>query len=327
MRRSTTIPTLAVDNIQTWVLVTGVIRSGTTFAGKVLSFPREVDYIHEPFNGGYTWPGGERMQPRYLRPSVTPEALGSYYGMLERLFSYDFTLQTARNPHDSWPRKALKEIVGSRGPLYLRLARINPFHQFAIIKDPSSKLMADYLYHHFGVIPVILVRHPVSLAASLRRADWWPEVRDFADEPELVADYFADEPDFLQRTWPSRMLEAMAHWRAAYKVLLAQAKTYPDWHVVTHEAMSQQPVATFERLYHALALPWSDGIARRIANLTQGNGSAEARKGRIMDFHRNSADIFRMRRDSLMKAERRAIYDIVEDVALQLYSRESFAID
>ena len=40
---------LAVDQIKNWIFVTGVVRSGTTFAGKVLSLPVEVDYIHEPY--------------------------------------------------------------------------------------------------------------------------------------------------------------------------------------------------------------------------------------------------------------------------------------
>jgi hypothetical protein len=46
-----------------------------------------------------------------------------------------------------------------------------------------------------------------------------------------------------------------------------------------------------------------------------------------MDLSRNSADIFEMRRDSLSLAERQAIFKVVEDVALELYPRESFAID
>jgi hypothetical protein len=34
-----------------------------------------------------------------------------------------------------------------------------------------------------------------------------------------------------------------------------------------------------------------------------------------------------MRRDSLSLEERKAIFEVVEDVALQIYTRESFAID
>ena len=46
-----------------------------------------------------------------------------------------------------------------------------------------------------------------------------------------------------------------------------------------------------------------------------------------MDLARDSAKIFESRRSSLSKEERRAIFDIVRDVALQVYPRRSFAID
>jgi hypothetical protein len=48
---------LAVDKIDNWIFVTGVPRSGTTFAGKILSLPLEVDYTHEPFNPRCGMPG------------------------------------------------------------------------------------------------------------------------------------------------------------------------------------------------------------------------------------------------------------------------------
>ncbi|WP_299489984.1 hypothetical protein [Acaryochloris sp. IP29b_bin.137] len=57
------------------------------------------------------------------------------------------------------------------------------------------------------------------------------------------------------------------------------------------------------------------------------NTSAEARQGRFHDFNRNSAEIFSIRRDSLTIEERKIIFDHVQDVALQIYSRDSFAID
>jgi hypothetical protein len=46
-----------------------------------------------------------------------------------------------------------------------------------------------------------------------------------------------------------------------------------------------------------------------------------------MDLSRDSASLFEMRRDSLTREERREVFEIVKDVALQLYSKESFALD
>ena len=59
----------------------------------------------------------------------------------------------------------------------------------------------------------------------------------------------------------------------------------------------------------------------------QQQGKTGVRKGRVQDFRRDSADIFETRRDSIPRAKRKEIFDIVEDVASAFYTRESFAID
>jgi hypothetical protein len=314
------------EKIENWIAVTGVIRSGTTFVGKVLSLPLSVDYIHEPFNGGWSLPEERPFRPRYVRPGRDGEATRAYREHLAHLFRYDFALNSILHDGDPWHKWVAKRLVGSRGPFYLRLAKLNPFHRAAVIKDPTCRLVTEYLYRTFDVTPVIVVRHPASLAASLRRMGWWPGLEEFARQPDLVEDFFAGEEDFLHRDWPSPLMEAMAHWRASYKMLLAQADRYPDWQVVTHEELCRRPVTVFQRLYEALSLPWSSSVARRIRRLTEG-ASARPRNGQGMDLRRDSAQIFETRRDAIAPEQRRALFEIVKGVALQRYSRESFAID
>ena len=318
---------VGTDHIESWVHVTGMIRSGTTFVGKVLSLPYEVDYIHEPFNGGYSLPDEQPFVPRYIRPETTGPEIENYRDHIAKIFSYDFGLRTTHHPQDSWPRKTVKTLLGSRGPVYLALAKVNPFHRASVIKDPTSKLLTEFLYSEFNVRPVIVIRHPVSLAASLKRVGWWPEMTDFREQSDLVEDYFEDELDFIHRTWSSPLLEAMAHWRATHKVLLAQAAKYSDWMILTHEETSRHPVKVFNRVYDALGLPWSSSIEKKIRQMTGRDNTTEARGGQAMDLSRDSASIFAHRRDSVSVDERRAIFDVVQDVALQIYSTESFALD
>lgn len=317
---------LAVDNIKNWIFVTGVPRSGTTFVGMVLSLPLEVDYIHEPFNPMCGLPAMNSWY-RYVRPSLDTEEMKRYHSLTQSIFSYDFTLKSNIPEQDSWQRRMTKKLVGSRGPFYLTLAKFNPFHKAAIIKDPIGNLLSEYLYLHFGVKPVIVIKHPASFIASLKRLNWWPNPSKLNDQPYLIEDYFSDEADFLVKDWSNPILGAAAFWRVVYKVLLVQISKYPNWQVVTHEELSQEPVTIFNRLYKELELPWSESVKRKILKLTRENRSAEARKGTVQDFQRNSADIFKMRRNSLSLEERRAIFEVVEDVALQIYPRESFAID
>ncbi|MDJ0692105.1 MAG: sulfotransferase [Xenococcaceae cyanobacterium MO_188.B32] len=316
---------IAVENIKNWIFVTGAIRSGTTFVGQILSLPLEVDYIHEPFNPMCGMPGIERSY-RYVRPRLDTEQMQSYHEITKSIFNYDLTLKSWHPQNDPWPRKAIKRLTGSRGPFYLRLAKTNPFHKAAVIKDPTGSLLSEYLHLNFGVKPVIVIKHPASFIASLKRVNWWPHPGKMKDQPHLIEDYFSDEVDFLHKKWSDPILGSAAYWRALNKVFLIQTSKYPDWQVITHEELSQNPVSNFKKLYEALALPWSESVKSKIIKQTQNNSSAEARKGLVQDFQRNSRDIFEMRRDSLSLEERKAIFEVVEDVALQIYSKESFAI-
>lgn len=317
---------LAVNNIKNWIFVTGVIRSGTTFVGKVLSFPLVVDYIHEPYNQYRDFISSNPGLFPYVRPNLDNEEKQRCDEFTKLIFSYDLNLKGHYPASDPWQRKVIKRIVGSRGPYYMRLAKINIFHKAAIIKDPIGLLLTEYLYLNFGVKPVLVIKHPISLMASLHRVNWWPHPRELTNH-HLIEDYFSEEADFMYRDWHNNVLASAAYWRAVHKVLLTQANKYPDWQVITHEELCQSPVSVFERLYKVLELPWSKVVKHKILKLTTGNHSTEATKGRVQDFRRNSTEIFKVRRELLSLEERRAIFDVVQDVALKIYTRESFAID
>ena len=319
---------IATENIDNWVYITGVPRSGTTFVGKVLSMPLEVDYLHEPFNPQCGIVGLDRWYP-YVRPTIDTEEAQSFHAIVKSLFSYDFNFKRYIPREDPLQRKLIKALVGSRGEFYLRLAKLNPFHRAAVIKDPIGNLLTEYLYHNFQVKPVIIVKHPVSFIASLKRVNWWIQSSWMTEnQPHLVEDYFSDELDFINREYDSLLEGSAAYWRAAYKVLLEQASKYPDWQVITIEELSNDPLNVFQKLYSHLDLPWSDSIRRKIVQLTgSSNNSTDAQGGKVQDFNRNSKDIFAMRRKSLSEKERQAVFDIVRDVALKVYPESSFALN
>jgi hypothetical protein len=204
---------------------------------------------------------------------------------------------------------------------------MNPFHRSTVLKDPTGKFVAEYLHREFEVRPVIVVRHPASLASSLKRVGWWPEMESLKRRyPTLLEDYFQDDTSFLRTTWSSPMLEAMAHWRATYKVLLQQASKYDDWIVLTHEDVCRRPVESFRHVYRSLGLPWSRPVEWWIRMLT-GADSARAEGNQAMDLSRDSSSIFELRRDALDVETRRVIFELTKDVSLELYSQDSFALD
>lgn len=315
-------------DLDNWVFVTGVPRSGTTFVGMNLSIPKEVDYIHEPFNpmcGIPEFRKGTQNWYRYLSGSANSEEK-LYQQGIQSVFDYSINLKKLVSQKDTLSRKIIKQIVGSRGTYYLRLAKLNPWREAAIIKDPVGILLTEYLYLKFQVKPVIVVKHPASFIASLKRVGFNPSPVKLQDQQHLKQDYFAEEAQFFDKQWSDPLLAAAAFWRIVYKVILTQAKKYPGWIVLTHEELSQQPVETFHHLYEQLDLPWSTRVEHKIRVQTEGNKSADAKQGVVQDFKRNSADIFQQRINSLSQQERQDIFEITGDVALQLYSKDSFAV-
>lgn len=317
---------IGVDRVKNWVYVTGEIRGGTTFVGKVLSMPLEVDYIHEPFNIRCGMPGMTKRW-RYVKPSLDTPEMQEIHEAASRIFSYDFTLRNSPFHNEAIHRRIIKQLVGTRGPYYLRLAKMNPFHRHAVIKDPTGTLLTEYLYVHFGVKPVVVIRHPASFIASLRRAGWWPDVHKILDDQPLLAQ---DHLNGSLHTWfnenNDEIQNAAAHWRLLTQVVLNQAKKYGDWHLVKLEELSANPVEEFRKLYGELELPWSASVEKKILSTTQVKGKAEVKGNLVQDFKRDSSKIFELRKNSLTQEERRKIFDIVKDVALEFYSEESFSI-
>ena len=318
---------VGTDAIDNWVLVTGVIRSGTTFIGKILSLPLEVDYIHEPFNTGCGMPGMDRRY-RYVRPSLDTTEMQRLHDRTTDLLDYDVSLQTVYYGDDPWYRNLAKWLVGSRGPFYLRLAKANPFHTAAVLKDPTASMMAKYLHERFEVRPVVVIRHPVSLVASFRRLDWWPTAEKLLEQPALVRDHLdakttsvpSADPDL-----PDHMADACHHWCLVNQVLLDWADTY-DWRIVRHETLCASPLETFHRLYDDLDLPWSERVQLKIQELTTA-ASPTADNNDVQDFQRDSEGIFETRLRSVSPSHRRAIFELTRDVALRVYSEASFALD
>ncbi len=299
-----------------WILVTGAPRSGTTFVGSVLSFPREVDYIHEPFNPHCGMRGFEMRYP-YTHDGADNQA--ELDGWIGRLMSYRFELQTAHYSTDSRAQTAVKWIVGGRGVHYFRLARLNPFRQYALMKDPFACLLADHLSRAHGVKSLVLIRHPVAFVASVRRLNWDVSkgLNALAAQQNLVREHFRGEEHLLKPA--VREVETAARlWRALNKVLLRQAAENPSLKVMTHEELSASPVDRFKQLYDWAGFPWRDVYRRKILRMTSGGNRVEA-KTKAQDFNRNSAGLLAHRLGQVAEDDNHAIWEITKDVASALY--------
>ncbi|MGI9625794.1 MAG: sulfotransferase family protein [Longimicrobiales bacterium] len=303
-----------------WVFVTGAPRSGTTFVGKMLSLPRSVDYIHEPFNPHCGIPG---LDTRFIwADGRAPWPEGDR--LISPLFDYRVKLRTGMYPEDDWRRRVIKTVVGSRGPFYMRLAKLNRWRTDVVLTDPIGVLLTEYLAQRHGVSPVIMVRHPAAVAASYKRLGWPVRLEALRNQPELVERYFPDRDDL--RSSGNVVEDAARLWRALHVVMADQLDRNPDWTVLRHEDLNASPVQTLRDLYDSLGLPWSESVGRRIEEMTSGGNRAEAQGSKVQDFRRDSGALFQLRLKGLTEAERGTVLEVAGAVGSRWYSEASYGV-
>ena len=310
-------------DVSDWIFVTGAPRCGTTYVGSILSAPLSVDYIHEPFNPDCGLPS---IDQQYLYLRHNDSRLSNYMPDIVALFEYKAKLRTGYYSRDNTLKSLIKKLVGSRGPFHYRLARWNPFHETAVIKDPIGCLLAEFLHRTFGVRPLLLTRHPVTFVASVMRIGWKLTLEPLLAQRELIEDYLADDEAVL-RSAGSNPIEVAAYvWRALYTVLFRQAQQNEGWLIVRHEDLCNEPVDGFRRLYDDLGLPWSARVERRVQRWSKPGNAVEASQGRVQQFRRDSRQIHKLRMAMLEPRERRRIFEIAGEMSSTWYDEKSYGI-
>jgi hypothetical protein len=303
--------------IKRWIFVTGAPRSATTFVGRILSGAPQVDYIHEPFNPDCGIAGVER--PFLYLEQGEPREL-ALRPQIERLLDYRAPLKTGYYRNDTPLRRLAKRVVGSRGPFHLRLARLNPLHHSAVIKDPIGCLLTEYLLLRYAVRPIVVLRHPLGFVASTLRLNWDLDLAPLLEQPRLVQRFFepADLELARRHQQGTPLQRAAVLWRLLNRALLAMAHEHAEILLVRHEDLCLHPLENFERIFDHAGLPLRQSTRRSILRHTGGE-RAQARRGRVQDFRRDSRAIGRQQGELLSPAQAAEVLAICMPVAAQHY--------
>lgn len=250
------------------VLLAGLPRSGTSWAGEALGHTSEVAYVDEP--DGFRDAFAFRVMMQYgENPALTTTDTAPEY---ERLWAGAFA--GGRAP--SGPRARLaqraylsvetsarqKARSGSGVAPALRIAQrfaqppqADPNARHILVKSVQCARSLDWIHHHFEPRIVILLRNPLNALAS------WRDL-GFVGNPLESAD-LADE---AQRRWgisaPNPDAPSLAHqsftFGALTESLLSTAEKHPEWIVVRHEVLCEDAPNRFRALAEQLGLTWTE---------------------------------------------------------------------
>lgn len=297
------------------ILVTGSPRSGTTFVGKMLSLPRTVGYIHEPFNPQV----GINSNPIAFPYVSATRPKPAYQAMVNDLLAGRSQYRhPTTEPSRRLYKRLAKQWLKSRYAVQYKLVTHNPLVKRYLIKDPHACFLAEWLQRDFAIQTVVLWRHPAAVVASHQRLNWPFSLSSFQNQTDLIAQQL---PDFKHLNGAKMTaIERWSYlWLGCYRVLDRFAAANPSMLVVRHEDLSNQPDRHFKQLYDKLDLDYSAKIKNAITAHTSAANPVAPTDNAAHVLHRDSRANIKRWHDLLDAKEIATVKRITGDLAKKYY--------
>lgn len=204
------------------IFLTGLPRSGTTWASRAVQAATGGRLVHEPFN----W----KKHPGRI----------------------DYHMKYVPAPsNDTEITRILRQQMKPPIPF---VSRFLPTRR-VVIKDVHICLAVEHVWEKLRPLVIILVRHPCAVANSWANLELQVHfrLRLLLSQERLMQDHLSPFRSHMEST-SDYFSEVGAYWGATHYVLKRLTRRHPEWKWITHEALSLQQAPCFERLLEELGL-------------------------------------------------------------------------
>ncbi|MFC1591421.1 sulfotransferase [Thermodesulfobacteriota bacterium] len=307
---------------QRHILVTGAHRSGSTFLGRMLSLPRHIGYINEPFNADQGIKGIDTWF-LYVREGLESEAAGR--ALIQSILNGRASYKRLPLWNDLRPIQILaKLLVKSKINLWYRTAQLNPFVTRYLVKDPVACMASEYMHRACDMDVVVLLRHPAAFAGSIKRLNWRYNFNEFYKQKELMRDHLDEVLAGVDPFDRPIIEEAAWLWKCIYHVLFRYLERNPNMIAVRHEDLSLEPGQEFMRLYGQLQIDYTPAIQETISAYTGAANPVDPTNNEIHVLKRDSKGNIKRWKNVLTEEEIAVIKRITGDLASRYYTEEDW---
>ncbi len=301
-----------VDQSQNPILVTGAHRSGTTWVGRMLALGPQVAYISEPLNVLHR-PGVLRASVRHWYQYICEENESGYFPAFQELLEYRY---------HTWDEiKSIRSVKD-----FLRMGRdFKIFYdalehgQRALLKDPFAIFSMPWFAKRLNFKVVVTVRHPAAFASSLKRLGWSFDFNDLLDQPLLMRDHLEPYRGQMQAIRADDVIgQASLLWTMIYRFVHSTVELNPEFIIVRHEDLSNDPINGFHDLYSSLGLAFTSHVERMILNSSSSENPTELSRGKTHSVKLDSRANVDNWKKRLTEDEIARVHEITSD-ALELY--------
>ncbi len=296
------------------VLLLGVPRSGTTWAGRALGATDGTAYVNEP--DGFREPLALQIMLKYgEHPYISPgEQAPDYERLWTSAFLGGLPSQTLRDKaarfiFERTPLDERREARSTgRVPIRLRIVQSlaqpfapSPDARHVVVKSVQGCLSTNWILEHVDARVILIERNPFNVLSSWRDLGFVSEGREF-DRVALLASqrWGVDRPPIGA---PHLALQSFF-----YGVLSASlresAMRHPEWIQTTHEYLCVESLERFALLAEQVGLEWGENASAFISD-----SDTDGTPFRTM---RRSADQPERWRDRLSSEEVSTIRSVLE---------------
>lgn len=299
------------------ILVTGAIRSGTTWLGQIIGASPLVAVIHEPFNLKHRI-GICAQKWQYQYTYVTDENEQEIFHALKNTLEFRY-----RPFHQIMAIKNIRNFIGFLRdyPKFLYWRHVS--HPRPLIKDPIALFSAEWLAHRFNMDVIILIRHPGSFVWSYKRVKEPNRFNDLFSQKALVKKFlypFEEEITECINYKYDAIDQAILLWKIVYYVVEKYRQSHLEWIFKKHEDLALNPVEEFRDIFNRISLDYNQVIQKRIQMTTNQANPVEAPGQVLHQLRRNSKQAIQVWRDRLLPQEIDRIRLATEDMAKVYYS-------
>jgi hypothetical protein len=241
------------------ILVTGIIRSGTTWVGRALATCEHTLYIHELTNPASPWNSCFPTPTSYYQINDTNG--GAFVYLLDRLANL--------NPvfYGDWRKDIAKDrqkyIVNNTQP------DVTPR---LILKDPTALFSANWFTEKNNAKVVIVLRHPISIIKSILKLGWSVNYNSnfIRKQPGLLNGLYngISRTDHKIIDSTSNVLKTTYFVRLLYLAICKYYLTQGKFIFISYEKYMQSPSDHFPVLFKKLNLNPTE-VSNNTLNSTQ----------------------------------------------------------
>ena len=238
------------------LILAGMPRTGTSWAGKALGFARGYTYFREPDNFDHV--EGATGDFPFLYVTAGDADHEAYRRHMERALSGEiatpFTMKEDAGPLLSWLPQRRRNQLGKRFPI-LYAVRSN-----LVAKLVNSNLALDWILGRFPDAWILYIfRHPCGQFASFQRQGWEPRPERYLQDATVLSEHLAPFEDTIRRAatfWE----RAGAQWGLINRIVYQQALQQDRLAMIPYEWLCSDPVVRFKEIYAWAGLEWNEAV-------------------------------------------------------------------